>query len=127
MKIINEPIKVMAVFHTNGKIEPVKFRLDDKVVRIERIMKDFRKEAIEEIGEMKLESKVDYLLDDTGMPETNALRYFLDDESWYAIRPSGTEPKIKLYMYSKDKVEEKAEKKIEGIKDIVLKRIESIK
>ncbi len=95
--------------------------------RIERIMKDFRKEAIEEIGEMKLESKVDYLLDDTGMPETNALRYFLDDESWYAIRPSGTEPKIKLYMYSKDKVEEKAEKKIEGIKDKVLKRIESIK
>ena len=46
MKIINEPIKVMAVFHTNGKIEPVKFRLEDKVVRIERIMKTYEENIV---------------------------------------------------------------------------------
>ncbi len=94
--------------------------------RIGRIMVDFREEAIEEIEDMKLEKTVDYLLDDTGLPKTNALIYFLDDGSWYALRPSGTEPKIKLYIYSKDKNEEKSEKKIKDIKETVLKRIKSI-
>lgn len=95
--------------------------------RIERIMVDFRGEAIEEIGNMKLEKTVDYLLDDTGLPKTNALIYFLDDGSWYALRPSGTEPKIKLYIYTKDKNEEESIKKVEKIKEKVLKRIETIK
>lgn len=95
--------------------------------RIERIMVDFRKEPIQAIEGMKLDRTVDYLADNTGLPKTNALRYFLDDESWYAIRPSGTEPKIKLYIYSKDKYEEESKKKIEDIKKVVLKRIESIK
>lgn len=31
MKILNEPLKVIAIFNTDGKIEHVKFRLDDKV------------------------------------------------------------------------------------------------
>jgi phosphoglucomutase len=95
--------------------------------RIERIMAEFRKEPIEEIGKIKLEKTVDYLLDDTRLPKTNALRYFFDDESWYAVRPSGTEPKIKLYVYSKDKSEEESKKKIQSIKDTVLKRMKSIK
>jgi len=34
MKIINKPIKVRAIFYTVGKIEPVKFKLEDKVVRV---------------------------------------------------------------------------------------------
>lgn len=95
--------------------------------RIDRIMIDLRKEPIEEIEKMKLERAVDYLSDDTGLPKTNALRYFLDDESWYAVRPSGTEPKIKLYIYSKDKNKEESKRKIKIIKDTVLNRIESIK
>lgn len=32
MKILNKPIKVLATFYTDGKIEPVKFRLEDKVI-----------------------------------------------------------------------------------------------
>ena len=33
-----------------------------------------------------------------GIPESNVLRYVLDDETWIAIRPSGTEPKLKFYI-----------------------------
>ena len=33
-----------------------------------------------------------------GIPESNVLRYILDDETWIAIRPSGTEPKLKFYI-----------------------------
>lgn len=46
MKILNEPIKVMAVFNTDGKIQPVKFRLEDRVVRIEKIMKIYEENIV---------------------------------------------------------------------------------
>lgn len=46
MKIINEPIKVMAIFSPGGKIEPIKFRLDDEVVKIEKIMKIYEEKKL---------------------------------------------------------------------------------
>lgn len=39
MKIINEPIKVMAIFSADGKIEPVKFWYEDQAVMVEKILK----------------------------------------------------------------------------------------
>ena len=95
--------------------------------RIDRIMIELRKNPIQEIESMKLDEEIDYLSNDTGLPKTNALRYFLDDESWYAVRPSGTEPKIKLYIYSKDLDKAESKRKIKVIKETVLARIESIK
>lgn len=95
--------------------------------RIKRIMKEFRREPIEKIKGMKLVKTIDYLLDETGNPKTNALRYYLDDGSWYALRPSGTEPKIKLYIYSKDEDEAVSERKIKEIKSIVLERMEKVR
>ena len=41
MKILNKPIKVMVIFYTDGKIEPVKFRLNDTVVKIDRVIKSY--------------------------------------------------------------------------------------
>lgn len=95
--------------------------------RIKRMMDAFRKEPITNIGEMKLESTIDYLLDETGNAKSNVLRYFLDDGSWYAVRPSGTEPKIKLYIYSKDKSKEKSQEKVDLIFKIVKERMDGIR
>jgi hypothetical protein len=39
MKILNEPIKVMAIFNKDGKIEPVKFWFEDEPVMVEKILK----------------------------------------------------------------------------------------
>ncbi len=38
MKIVNRPIKVMAIFNTNGKIEPIKFKLDNKIIFVDKII-----------------------------------------------------------------------------------------
>lgn len=46
MKIINKPIKVMATFYTDGKIEPIKFRMDDKVVKIDKVMKTYEENIV---------------------------------------------------------------------------------
>lgn len=94
--------------------------------RIDRIMVEFRRNPIKKIENLKLENLVDYLLDYTGNPKTNALKYYLNDGSWYALRPSGTEPKIKLYIYSKDKDEVDSKEKIDRIKSAVLLKIDRI-
>lgn len=95
--------------------------------RIKRIMNSFRSFPITTIEDMKLIKTIDYLKDQTGNPKSDVLKYLFDDGSWYAIRPSGTEPKIKIYIYSKGKNRELAEYKIKCIEKATIERIESIK
>ncbi|WP_326910486.1 hypothetical protein [Sedimentibacter sp. MB31-C6] len=78
MKILNEPIKVMVIFNTDGKIQPVKFRLDDKVVRIERIMK-FYEEKI--VGNTRLV----FVCLHKGK-DIFELKYELDSRTWYLFK-----------------------------------------
>ena len=59
----------------------------------------------------------------TGLPKSNVLYYALEDDSWCCIRPSGTEPKIKLYMGIKAKTEADANIKLEELKDAMLKLV----
>jgi len=94
--------------------------------RIKRMMDDIRHQPIMSIGEMMLKDTIDYLRDETDAGKSNVLRFFLDDGSWYAIRPSGTEPKIKIYIYTVADTKEKAADKIELIEKVVLHRIESV-
>ena len=94
--------------------------------RIKRMMDDIRHQPIMSIGEMMLKDTIDYLRDETDAGKSNVLRFFLDDGSWYAIRPSGTEPKIKIYIYTVADTKEKANEKIELIEKVVLHRIESV-
>lgn len=95
--------------------------------RIGRIMDSFRENPITAIGNMKLINTIDYLNDETGNPKSNVLKYIFDDGSWYAVRPSGTEPKIKIYIYSKGKDRISSIGKIEDIEKATLGRIESVK
>jgi phosphoglucomutase len=41
---------------------------------------------------------VDYQVGMNGLPKENVLRFVFSDGSWMAVRPSGTEPKLKLYF-----------------------------
>lgn len=94
--------------------------------RIGRMMDYFRQNPIKDIDGMKLEKVIDYENDDTGVDKSNVLKYILDDGSWYVVRPSGTEPKIKLYIYSKDKEKQKAVSKIETIEKVVVDKLMSV-
>lgn len=72
--------------------------------RIRRIMQHFREQPFYEIENKKLRGIIDYetqTLQD--IPRTNCLKYTYDDAEWFALRPSGTEPKLKVYIYTKGK------------------------
>ena len=53
----------------------------------------------------------------TGLPTSNVLYYALEDNSWCCVRPSGTEPKIKLYMGVKGSSNADADKKLEELRE----------
>lgn len=60
----------------------------------------------------------------TGLPQSNVLYYELEDNAWCCIRPSGTEPKIKLYMGIKGNSDEEANIKLQALKEAMLKIVE---
>lgn len=88
----------------------------DGQARIAAILAAFRARAPRHIGPARLVRAEDlatgyaqtYLPDGTAaappeplpFPRAEVLRFFFDDHSWYAVRPSGTEPKLKIYMYT---------------------------
>ena len=99
--------------------------------KIQEMMSNMRNTSIEEIGKYKvLEFKDidrDYVKNmvtgeesKSGLPKSNVLYYGLEDNSWCCVRPSGTEPKIKLYMGIKGKSEEDADQKLEELKNAMV-------
>ncbi|NLJ88733.1 MAG: phospho-sugar mutase [Epulopiscium sp.] len=57
------------------------------------------------------------------LPKSNVLYFVLEDEAWFCIRPSGTEPKVKIYFGVKGTSEEEADKKLAGLVDSVMNNI----
>ncbi len=73
---------------------------------ITSFMKTMR-QNITVLGELKVIKFEDYAKGIKGFPKTNMLKFYLEDGSWIAIRPSGTEPKLKIYYstIAKDKID----------------------
>lgn len=60
------------------------------------------------------------------LPSSNVLYYSLMGEAWFCIRPSGTEPKIKIYYGCADKTEEKSRERLKSIKENVVTSIKEL-
>ena len=72
------------------------------------------------------EKVIDYLHGYEDIPASNVLRFYLDNDSWFAVRPSGTEPKIKFYFYTKQASREEALAVNAKIKEAVLDIVNAI-
>lgn len=94
--------------------------------RIARMMKWIRENEPKEIAGIKVSRIIDYINGYKDIPPQNCLRFFLENDSWFAIRPSGTEPKIKFYFYSCQDTLEKAKQVNTAIKDAVLAMINKV-
>ena len=94
--------------------------------RIGRMMDSLREEPITEAAGYKVVKTIDYINGYEDIPASNVLRYFLDNGSWFAIRPSGTEPKIKFYFYTIGNSREEALEVNSKIKEDVLARVNRV-
>ena len=94
--------------------------------RIQRMMKWFRDNIPTEVAGARVEKVIDYINGYEDIPPQNAIRIFLENGSWFAIRPSGTEPKIKFYFYSNQDSRENALKVNASIKEEIFALINSV-
>ena len=90
--------------------------------KIKALLDGLRKEVPSNFGGIKVAVAQDFAVNqqvdsqgvtsEIGLPTSNVLKYILEDGSWIAVRPSGTEPKIKFYMGVKATTQEEAEEKL---------------
>lgn len=99
--------------------------------KIKETMNNLRNNPIKNIGQEKIIAIRDYLTSERieletenkekiDIPTSDVLYYELEDNGWFCVRPSGTEPKIKIYMGIKDNNLENANNKLEKLKSKVL-------
>ncbi|HHX56342.1 MAG TPA: phospho-sugar mutase, partial [Clostridiales bacterium] len=94
--------------------------------KMKEIMTGYREDAPSQIGEFKVIKVRDYLQETitnietnevkaSSLPKSDVLYFELEDDAWCAVRPSGTEPKIKIYFGVKGTDNEDAEEKIQSL------------
>ncbi|WP_138753719.1 phospho-sugar mutase [Paenibacillus sinopodophylli] len=96
----------------------------DGVQKIGAIMDDWRLNPPVEIGGVKVEQVLDYAKGHDGLRPENVLKYLREDGSWFCLRPSGTEPKIKVYFAVKGESKESAAAALETLKASVMERVD---
>ena len=116
-------------------VKSVSLKGIEGLAKIQSIMESLRGQCPETIGDYKVLSMRDYKLDKvtdlatgqvtgTGLPSSNVIYYDLSDDAWLCVRPSGTEPKIKLYYGVKGTSLEDAAGKSEALGSVAMKLLE---
>lgn len=106
--------------------------------KIASIIDYLRNTDINNIENFKVIKKLDYKLsierdlrtgdeDEINLPKSNVLKFMLEDGSWFVIRPSGTEPKMKVYIATTGNTLESTEEKVKAIEKSVVEIIDKLK
>lgn len=105
---------------------PVKREGIQGIEEIKKMMEELRKRDLKVLLDKKINMMRDYKLkkeknyldnskSELFLPESDVIQYILEDETYITVRPSGTEPKIKYYIYTKGKCKKEADEKLDNI------------
>ncbi|MGJ9457970.1 phospho-sugar mutase [Oceanobacillus sp. CF4.6] len=113
-------------------LESLTLKGKDGVEQINAILTAFRNNPPVKMAENAVVAVEDYqtskrvagdLEEDILLPKSNVLKYRLEGGSWFCLRPSGTEPKIKFYFGVKEDTLDASEKALEKLKTSVMHRV----
>ena len=107
------------------------------IEEIKKMMEELRKrdlkvlldKKINIVRDYKLKKEKNYLNDSESelfLPESDVIQYILEDETYITVRPSGTEPKIKYYIYTRGKNKKESDEKLENILNNLKEYMESL-
>lgn len=96
----------------------------DGLETIKGIMEDWRNHAPASVAGVRVVGVQDYSKGIDGLPVENVLKYTLADDSWFCLRPSGTEPKIKMYFAVRGSSAEDAGERLEQLRVSVMSRVD---
>lgn len=97
----------------------------DGVAKIGALMTDWRTNPPASVAGVAVTEIRDYSQGLDGLPQENVLKFVLADGSWFCLRPSGTEPKIKFYFAVRGTSNEDSLERLEKLQSEVLARVDA--
>lgn len=106
--------------------------------KISNCLDTLRKNKLTEVNGIKVVKSFDYnlseeityrdirVISEINLPKSNVLKYILEDDSWFVVRPSGTEPKMKIYLSVVGESLKDSEEKLRNFNNSVMEKINSI-
>ncbi|MFP7412684.1 phospho-sugar mutase [Priestia filamentosa] len=132
---------LLELFETYGyykeSLQSITLKGKNGIKQIEEILTYFRTSEFKEIADIQVKAIEDYSVgvrtnvedhskEAITLPKSNVLKFHLIDGSWFAIRPSGTEPKVKFYFGVKAESLKESEQKNKMLADSVMKMVEGV-
>ncbi|MBZ9687644.1 phospho-sugar mutase [Clostridium estertheticum] len=130
---------LMDIYSEHGFYEEalvsIELKGKDGAEKISKILEYLRSSMKDELGNNKIVKKMDYraslevdLINHKSevieLPKSNVLKFVLEDGSWFVVRPSGTEPKMKIYISVKGNSIENTSEKIIQLKENVMSLVD---
>lgn len=121
-------------FYQEG-LESLTLKGKDGAEQIAYIMDTFRKAPIKEVKGVNVVAVEDYLTSQRSegltetlidLPKSNVIKYYLEEGSWFCLRPSGTEPKAKFYFSVNSSSLEESTSKLEALKLGVMEQVNAV-
>ena len=103
------------------KLDSFTLKGKDGAEKIAELMVLFREKGTEMFDGVS--EVIDYSVGINDLPKENVLKFLFTDGTWMAVRPSGTEPKIKVYYSVRQDSRELAEKRLDAIRSVILDTI----
>ncbi|CAK4835248.1 unnamed protein product [Aphanomyces euteiches] len=110
--------------HFLEKLESRTLKGKDGLEKIGQIMDEWREHPPELVNGIKVTTILDYSKGIDDLPTENVLKYVLADHSWFCLRPSGTEPKIKVYFAVCGATGEESASQLQAIVNEVMARVD---
>ncbi|MFC7491520.1 MULTISPECIES: phospho-sugar mutase [unclassified Knoellia] len=120
---ISERLDELAVEHGVHATDAFSVRIEDLAL-LDQIMARLRAEPLSSVAGVEVSRVDDLAAGDGGLPPTEGLRYFLADDSRVIVRPSGTEPKLKVYL---EVIEPVVDGDLAGARSVATQRLAGIR